>query len=308
MKANRRHDDALVKGMERVDPTMEAMMQDHFGPADVAGLGGGGAESEGDKIQRGFDSVADLEQQAARGVVRWLHTTADSLPLDDCGFDASKRLCFRCGAAAPTSGCGKCLVAGYCSRDCQTADWGSKGGWGGHKHQCADYKLLGRSQTVAPENRRAVLSALLTSLRLYLCPFALAHGSGGGDGKERGFCLLQSPCTLAQLALPAPRDCAGQPVAGGRTLLLQFVTLDEFVQTIARGELGGAVADPALTSALAEAVETHDDRAEVVVLANTACGFAAAAVAPLVPDWRVCKTLSKDYEGKDSIQFDVDDK
>ena len=70
---------------------------------------------------------------------------------------------------------------------------------------------------------------------------------------------------------------------------------------------GGAFDDvKAPRAALDSAVESHGEE-EYAVLARLACGFVGALVTRLVPDLRVCLQLASDYEGKDALQFDLDD-
>ena len=291
---------------ETSDPLLESMMNDAFGPPDTNNNTDGGEH----RLERGLDAVAALSDDAQGGGVRWAHE--DALSLNEPPLISDPRHCFACGKPSPKSWCAKCGVAGYCSRDCQMLDWSAKKGgrWGGHKAQCAGYKALGRDQSLADTARRATLEQLLARVRLYLCPFALANGSGGGrkggnaPERPRGLCFLQLGCTLSQLALPAPRDCAGNALPPGeRSALLHWVTLEEF-----DAEISGS--DPALSRAaapLADAVGTHDDLNEVVVLVRAGCGFAAVLVQPLVPERRVCLTLATEYEGRDCLQIDCDD-
>ncbi len=282
-----------------VDATMASLMAETFGPAD----GDAQAETGKGRVERGLDQIAEMTDPASQGLVEWLLSSDDAL--DPCGYDADAKVCFRCGAPSPKSNCARCGVAGYCDRDCQTADWGKKGAFGGHKVLCAGYKSLGKAQCVPPAARRAAVESILAQIRLYLCPFALYHGSGGGEGKERGFCFVQSPCSLAQLALPAPRDCAGRPLEEGRSVILHFVTLSEFETEIAPRDaaLTARVGEP-----LTEAVARHDDRSQVAVLLRTGCGYVGVAIVPLVPEWRVCKALAADYEQHSALQLNIDDK
>ena len=290
------------------DPTLTALMTESFGPP-------GSLDNATDerRLERGLDALSDLSVSAT-GVV-WLHEEAHEAaePL------AEPRHCFACGAAAPPSHCAKCGVASYCNRDCQMTDWSAKKGgrWGGHKGaQCEAYKKLGKEQRLATEAaRREAVEALLTRVRLYLCPFALAHGSGGvvaGRGgkraaskaRPRGCCFFQIGCTLAQVALPAPRDCAGVALAPGeRSALLHFVSLAEFEAEIAD-------TDPALgraRAAVVKAVNEHDDQNEVVVLVRAHCGTTVLVVQPLVPERKVCLQLATEYETQEALQIDLDD-
>jgi hypothetical protein len=278
-----------------VDPTLHALMQDAFGPP-------GDAPASENRLERGLETMAAFSEPEASPPLRWLHESAYDGNAD-AGLSETRR-CFTCHAPSPKSSCAKCGVAGYCGRECQMADWGKRGMWGGHKQQCAAYKSLGRSQLLEASQCHTVVEKLLAQLRLTLCPFALGNGSGSGiSGAPRGFVFAQVGCSLAQLALPAPRDCAGQRLPPGeRAVLLHFVTLAEFDADIADIDPRFAAA----RTSLADAVESHDDQQEVVVLARTACGYVAVLGQPLVPEWRIARTLATEFEGKPELEVQLD--
>ena len=92
----------------------------------------------------------------------------------------------------------------------------------------------------------------------------------------RGCAFVQFGCSLAALALPAPRDCSGRPLEPGeRGAMIHFVSADEFAAEVAPSDpkLG------ALAEAVSGAIERHDDRQEVVVVGRGATG----ALVPLRP-------------------------
>ena len=280
---------AQVTDDDATDPTLNALMRETFGPP---------ADSPGDdRIERGMAAVEQLSE-TADGAIRWLHASEQLAP----SVLPTTRLCFRCGKPEPKSSCAKCGVAGYCGRDCQLADWGKKGEWGGHKSHCAIYRALGRSQCIT--DGRAVVERLLTRLRLYICPFALAHGSGGGEGKPRGCLFVQVGCSLSHLALPAPRDCAGHRLqADERQCMIDFISPATFEAEIAPSDATLAT----LVAPLAGAVANHDDRAEAVVLLRASCGYTLLLVQPLVPEWRVAKAMAEQYANVETLQIDLDD-
>lgn len=280
---------------QHLDPTLKALMEESFGPSAEE------QQQSTDRVERGLDKIAALSMSDAG--IQFCQEVADSLApsaLQDV------RQCFRCAAPSPRASCSKCGVASYCGRECQTKDWGGKtGAWGGHKTQCAAYKALGRAQEVAPADRCAVIEAKLVAMRLYLCPFAICHGSAMGTGAPRGFAFVQFGCSLAQLALPVPQDCAGRPLdPGERSALVQFVTLAEFDADIVQSDSRlGAVQEK-----LHAAVDGHDDHKHCVVLVRSSCGFTAVVLQLLVPDWRVSRTLAEDCAGKEgAMQIDLDD-
>ena len=91
--------------------------------------------------------------------------------------------------------------------------------------------MLGRRMLVRATDRRSVVERLLASVRLYLCPFAVARAQLG-----RGFVFVQSENSLAQLALPLPVDCDGRALEVERALLLHYVTMEEYDKELRREE------------------------------------------------------------------------
>lgn len=280
-----------------IDPTIEKLMRENFGPSAEDP-----PQAAEDKLVRGLDASAKLSDPAndEATAVAWLHE-CDGYNWKDPLSETRK--CFRCHKDAPTAGCAKCRVAGYCGRECQVADWKA-----GHKQECEAYARLGKCQVLnGPAERRATVERFLAQIRTTLCPFALGNGSGGSSKRKalpRGFVFVQVGCTLPTLALPAPRDCAGHRLPPDeRGCLLHFVTLSEFDADI-------VATDPQLSAArdpLAHAIERHDDHKEVVVLIRSRCGFVAVLMQPLVPEWRVARQMGRDFEGMPELALTLDD-
>ncbi|KAL1521326.1 hypothetical protein AB1Y20_020993 [Prymnesium parvum] len=272
---------------EEVDPTLHQLMSDNFGPPD-------GEDS--DRVARGLAKVDEL--RAAELPARWIHQSGGDGG-ESAAAHGTTHACFRCAKVGARAVCARCNVAAYCGTECQRADWGKQGAWGGHKAACARYRLLGAAQQLPAPARRERFDELLASVRLRVCPFALSQHAARG----RGLLLLQSDCSLAQFALPAPRDCWGR--VAQRSLVAQYLVLDELDEMIecdpCRDQL--LQARPAIRNA----VESHDVESEVVVVARLRCGFVAAVVTALVPEYRVCARLAEEYAGLEMVQLDLDD-
>ena len=286
------HESKMVEGNEDIDATFKGLMEDTFGPS---------GEASDDRIQRGISHANALSEVSAANV-EWLCEVSHSLIPDRM---EQPRLCFKCGKPEPGSTCGQCGVARYCDRQCQIADWSAKkGAWGGHKTHCGGYKALGMNQELAVSRQHEVVETLLAKARLYLCPFALCHGSGGGKGKPRGLAFLQVGCSLATLALPAPRDCSGKLLnADERTILVHFVSVEEFEAEV-------AATDPRISElrqSVSSAVASHDDREQIVVLVRASCGFTALLKQPIVPAWNVTCALAQEYTEQECLQINLDD-
>ena len=238
--------------------------------------------------------------------------------------------CFACAKAfvdARVFVCAKCGVARYCGRECQVRHWKQAG----HKFGCDRYKLLGTGQElVGAAATREVVERLASSVRLYICPFAVQNHSelearreaGGSKGhaescetlscaESRGFVLIQSASPLAELALPAPTDCRGRALPESRMLLMHYATLADFEggEGIGGGIGAGRPALVAARPALVEALTSHDPSKEVVVLCHfgpPAAPYTAVLVSPLL-QMAICLALATDYAGKDSVQLNLDD-
>lgn len=285
---------------QQEDPLLHGLMQETFGPPE-------GAPVEENRVGRGLEEVESLSRVGAGGGVTFFHQSTEE-PAEPPPPLAEEKVCFRCGAANPRASCAKCGVARYCGRECQVADWGKHGAFGGHKFLCAGYKQLGAMQMVPSEARRATIEQLLSQIRLYLCPFALCHASAalaaGTTEHDKASCvLMQSPCTLAQLALPCPRDCAGHAIEE-RAIFLHHVTLAEFDAELAARDERLASLRPHVASASLDVDITR----EVPVVVRVACGYCAVVRVPLVPEHRVCLALASEYESRTALQLNLDDK
>lgn len=267
----------------------------------------------------GPSSVATQTVQSAPQNIRWVRTmelgyasSADSA--DSPRADSAKPICFKCGKAADQhlsgdSGakilrCSRCSVASYCGRECQVADWKSGQG-GGHKHSCAAYKRVGVDLKLNGEDDKTTArEEIFRRIRFYACPYGVYRNRALG----RGFLFIQSPMLLAELSLPIPKRPCGRGMAGQRAVLVHFLTLGEYDQELCRDdfELAGC------RSQLKEAVESYDEREEIVILMRFRCGHVSVGVSPLVPEYGVCVSLGKDYyEGQKAaegaLQLNLDD-
>eukprot|EP00588_Corethron_pennatum_P010426 CAMPEP_0194267214 /NCGR_PEP_ID=MMETSP0169-20130528/1813_1 /TAXON_ID=218684 /ORGANISM="Corethron pennatum, Strain L29A3" /LENGTH=285 /DNA_ID=CAMNT_0039008025 /DNA_START=121 /DNA_END=978 /DNA_ORIENTATION=- len=222
--------------------------------------------------------------------------------------------CFGCGkengSGATLLQCARCAVALYCTKKCQTADWKGNGtaGGTGHKHSCGVYKDVGKGMdfgaSYAPpgtvrDRRRAAIAGLFRRVRLYLCPFAVHHSEAGAG---RGFVFLQSPCTLAEIALPDPVLANGEG-SSLRSVLMHRLVFAEFDTEVIRDDFEMATCRTELSAAVAE----YDEEKEVVVCARFRCGGLFVFISPLVPEYRVCLALAGDYAGRDAVQLNIDD-
>mmetsp|Transcript_23730 Transcript_23730/g.49394 ORF Transcript_23730/g.49394 Transcript_23730/m.49394 type:complete len:282 (+) Transcript_23730:121-966(+) len=214
-------------------------------------------------------------------------------------------LCYACFAPDPKLRCSRCGVASYCNKDCQKRDWKCKAGCGYHKANCEQMKLLTRSGTFPSEasRRSAAEAGMLSKVKMYMCPFAVYNHSGKGPG----FVFLQSPDTLEQLSMPGNglRDCRGGTRPDrlkSREILMQYMKVEEFSSLI-EDDFELTALQPSLTAAVSAADPTET----VVVLVRVRCGFVGVCTMKLVLGYAVCMKLGEEYEGRDTLQMNIDD-
>lgn len=248
---------------------------------------------------------------AASKAIRWSeclelgYITDDKAPSASTSTEqesSSNFCCFKCGKSGATAKCAKCSTVAYCSRDCQLADW-KKGSGGGHKHCCAAYKRVGPAMALSSDgDKRSAREDVLTRIRFYACSYAVHKSHNLG----KGFLFLQSPSTLAELSLPIPKLPSGTTMTSTRAVLLHYLTLGEFDQELCRDDFEMT----SVRTALTKVVEEYNDKEDMAVLMRFRCGHVAVGVAPLVPDYRVCKSLGKEYFGEGmegALQLNLDD-
>ncbi|CAM9272845.1 unnamed protein product [Discosporangium mesarthrocarpum] len=254
------------------------------------------------KLKKGMRIISELEQARDDGLV---FKFEGDLMYELVGEQATARappgLCVTrcqrssCKQTEQSGGykfccCSKC-GSKYCSRDCQVKDWKAV-----HKAMCSQLRDL-RERASSPVNRQAVVARVLVRIRLYLCPFAVCHG----DAHGRGFVFVQSPNPVLELSYLKPVNSNGLTL--DRSVLLQFLTLGEFVDAVMQEDFElGVIRGP-----LESAVGCYDPDVEAVVLFRGRCGYMAVLTVPLVPDVFVCRQLGAEYEDKDALQLHLDD-
>lgn len=247
----------------------------------------------------------DLPSQPEPKTMRWskcmeLGYTAGTSETYSSSYNTN--CCFKCGKAGATARCSKCATICYCSRECQLADW-KKGAGGGHKYACKAYKRVGPNMTMLDDDdKKTAREDVLTRIRFYACSYSVHKSLDLGEG----FLFLQSQSTLAELSLPQPRLPSGRMMEGTRSVLLHYLTMGEFDQEVCREDFEMA----SVRTELTQVVESYDRQEEVAVLMRFRCGHVSVGVAPLVPDYRVCKSLGEEYFGRGTegaLQLNLDD-
>lgn len=142
---------------------------------------------------------------------------------------------------------------------------------------------------------------IFARVRFYACPYAVYKATNLGEG----FLFVQSENTLAMMSLGCPKDTAGRPPLHHRSLLLHYLTIGEFDKEVCREDFEMTM----LRDDLQKTVETYNMKEEVVVLMRFRCGHVALGVAPLVPEYKLCGQLGKEYYENtkaDSLHLNID--
>ena len=166
------------------------------------------------------------------------------------------------------------------------------------------YKRVGDDMMIVfGEDKDSARQDILSRLRFYAYPYAIHKASING----RGFLFVQSDSSLAILSLPAPILSNGRKYPKQRSVLLHWLTMKEYDSEVCIDDFELA----AVRKELKSVVETYDEKVEVPVLMRFRCGHVAVGVAPLVPDFKLCTILGKEYyssgQGSGAVQLDIDE-
>ena len=214
--------------------------------------------------------------------------------------------CFQCGESdKPLSKCSKCNIAKYCSRECQIKNWklgSTQCSNIPHRYLCKAYTSFGPSlelETVA--EKELARNALWTRIRFYSCPYSIHHSQTLG----RGFCFVQSPFTLNQIALPfqvysklycenVTDELQNGIMKEPRNVIIHYLTLGEYDSELCKDDFELASVRPTLTTLVNE----YDRKKELVIMMRFRCGHVSVGIVRvLVPDYPICISLGRDYYG-----------
>jgi hypothetical protein len=150
-------------------------------------------------------------------------------------------------------------------------------------------------------DKATVRTEIMGRIRFYVCPYAVHKTSTLG----RGFLFLQSEQTLVELSITLPKNSQGH-VMPLRSILVHFLTMGEFDSEVCREDFELMAARRTLQGL----VENYDEKKNVVLLMRLRCGHVAIGVAPLVPDYTICKSLGQSYfsdTSEGALQLNIDD-
>jgi MYND finger len=262
---------------------------------------------------------------------------------NDKDFDTTSKsttvigsICFACGqepqSTNPLKLCGQCRIAGYCSKECQVRDWKIR-----HKRACSSYQRIvikknvtdtegnfgntnnteaeqvvdsnySKSQSnsdwvfVSNDDQCTVRNEFFGRTRFYICPYAVFRYLELG----RGFLFIQTNHTLIMTSLAVPIDCYGRSL-GMRSCTVHYLTVGEYDQEICRDDFEMAI----MRNELHDAVTQYDPMTQIVLLLRFRCGHVALGIASLVPDYKLCQRLGRDYYASNTamgaLQLNLDD-
>eukprot|EP00578_Thalassiosira_sp_NH16_P013931 CAMPEP_0181124788 /NCGR_PEP_ID=MMETSP1071-20121207/26678_1 /TAXON_ID=35127 /ORGANISM="Thalassiosira sp., Strain NH16" /LENGTH=306 /DNA_ID=CAMNT_0023210137 /DNA_START=136 /DNA_END=1057 /DNA_ORIENTATION=- len=287
-------------------------------------------------------SVADVSAAKTQTKFRWKKVIELGYIESEAGNAANveneEPVCFHCGKIAnesessKLSKCARCQVAriargnakraGMLSlwKDCErigiveafemrslssslvlVSNWKGGDGKVGHKFSCAAYKRVGDDMMIVfGDDKDSARQDILSRIRFYAYPYAVHKSQSTG----RGLLFVQSDSSLAVLSLPTPILSNGRRMTKQRSVLLHWLTMQEFGSEVCMDDFELA----SVRNELKEAVETYDKKVEVPVLMRFRCGHVAVGIAPLVPDFKLCTVLGNEYgQGDGALQLNIDD-
>jgi hypothetical protein len=164
------------------------------------------------------------------------------------------------------------------------------------------YKRVGEDMMIIfSDDKDAARQDILSRIRFYALPYAIHKYTSSG----RGFLFLQSDSSLAVMSMPSPIMSSGKKYPRQRSVLLHWLTMKEFDSEVCMDDFELAAVRKELNSL----VEIYDEKVEVPIMMRFRCGHVAVGVAPLVPDFKLCTLLGKEYyaETSGAVQLNIDD-
>ena len=156
---------------------------------------------------------------------------------------------------------------------------------------------------VFPDDKESARQDVFQRIRFYACPYFVYKSE---SRKERGLLFIQSDSTLAEMSLPIPILANGLPMEKTRSILMHFLTIDEYDKELCRDDFELTIVRKNLNTAVSE----YEESKQIVVMMRFRCGHISVGVTNLVPDYSLCKTLGKEYyanAGTGAVQLNLDD-
>jgi len=171
---------------------------------------------------------------------------------------------------------------------------------------CSAYKRVGVDMIIAlPDDKESARQDVFQRIRFFAAPYFVHKSKTIG---KKGFLFIQSNSTLAEMSLPIPILANGHPMIKQRSVLLYFLTFNEYTQELCRDDFELT----AVSAELHRSIEDYDPMKEFVVMMRFRCGHVAVGAVPLVPDYELSVKLGAQYYGGENahsgaLQLNLDD-
>ena len=166
------------------------------------------------------------------------------------------------------------------------------------------YKRVGSDMIIVfPDDKETARQEIFQRIRFYACPYFVYKSE---SRKTKGFLFIQSDSTLAEMSLPIPVLANGLPITKTRSVLMHFLTIEEYDKELCRDDFELTTVRNSLNEALSE----YNESDQIVLMMRFRCGHIAVGITTLVPNHMLCKTLGKEYyenAGSEAVQLNIDD-
>ncbi len=156
---------------------------------------------------------------------------------------------------------------------------------------------------VLPDEKECARQAVFQRVRFYACPYFVYQTQ---KRKERGVLFMQSDSTLAEMSLPIPVLSNGRKMTKIRSVFMIFLTMEEYDKELCRDDFELAT----VRSNLKLAIEEYDEKKQIALMMRFRCGHISVGVTTLVPDFKLCSVLGKEYYANapsGAVQLNIDD-
>jgi len=142
----------------------------------------------------------------------------------------------------------------------------------------------------SPDEKQSAREDIFRKIRFYACPFAVIKAMASNK-EEGGFLFVQSESTLAEMSLPIPILGNGRIMTKPRSILLHYLSLAVYDQEVCREDFELAL----VRNEIIEGLRICKKEVEVLLLMRFRCGHVAVGIAPMIPDYKLSKSLGMQY-------------
>ena len=156
---------------------------------------------------------------------------------------------------------------------------------------------------VLPDDKESARQDVFQRIRFYACPYFVYQSQ---SRKKKGFLFIQSDSTLAEMSLPIPLLSNGHKMTKIRSILMHFLTFEEYEKELCRDDFELVT----VRKELKLAIDEYDETKQLAIMMRFRCGNIGVGVTALVPDYNLCQTLGTEYyanAGPGAVQLNIDD-